>query len=104
MNYFTKEWYELCQKTSIHFYLKEVKEAEFFSEEYFKQLYKQELTEWLSLQEKITLYNTEHEATKENCIFYEPFHRKKLQEQFYEGFTYRQEYIKTVLPKEILKE
>ena len=29
---------------------------------------------------KIALYNTEHKATKENCIFYEPFHRKKLQE------------------------
>ncbi|WP_373844651.1 DUF4085 family protein [Clostridium sp.] len=104
MNYFTKKWYELCQKISIHFSLKEVKESESFSEEYFHQLYKQELMEWLSLQEKIVSYKAELEITKGSCISYEPLDREKLSEQFYEGFIYRQEYVKTALPEEILKE
>jgi len=39
MKYFTKEWYELCQKTSFHLLLEEEKRAETFSEEYFQLLY-----------------------------------------------------------------
>ncbi|MFZ5987724.1 MAG: DUF4085 family protein [Bacillota bacterium] len=53
MNYFTKEWYELCQKTSAHLLLEEEEEAESFSEEYFQQLYNQKLMEWLVLQEEV---------------------------------------------------
>lgn len=56
MNYFTKEWYELCQKTSAHLSLEESKEAESFSEEYFQRLYNEKLTEWLALQEEISLF------------------------------------------------
>lgn len=104
MNYFTKEWYELCQKTSIHFSFREVKEAESFSEEYFQQLYKQELTEWLRLQKEIALHKDPLGVIKENSISCHPFDRKKLSQQFYQGFIHRQEYIKTILPEEILKE
>ncbi|AKN32350.1 hypothetical protein Ccar_16360 [Clostridium carboxidivorans P7] len=104
MNYFTKEWYELCQKTSIHFPLKAMKEAESFSEEYFQQLYKQELAEWLRLQEEIALHKEKLGAVKESCISCEPFDREKLSQQFYQGFIHRQRYIKTILPEEILKE
>lgn len=56
MNYFTKEWYELCQKTDAHLLLEEEKEAELFSEEYFQQLYNQKLTEYISLEEKVASY------------------------------------------------
>ncbi|ODA39970.1 hypothetical protein DSBG_3261 [Desulfosporosinus sp. BG] len=35
MKYFTKEWYETCQKTSFHLSLEEDERAENFSEEYF---------------------------------------------------------------------
>lgn len=31
MDYFTKEWYELCQKTGIHILLEEDRQAESFS-------------------------------------------------------------------------
>jgi hypothetical protein len=49
MKYFTKEWYELCQKTSFHLLLKEEKQAKTFSEEYFQQLYNTELNNWLKI-------------------------------------------------------
>jgi hypothetical protein len=54
MNYFTKEWYELCQKTGIHLILEEEEEAEAFSEEYFQQLYCHKLSEWLDLQKEMS--------------------------------------------------
>ncbi|WPC42853.1 DUF4085 family protein [Clostridium sp. JS66] len=104
MNYFTKEWYELCQKTNIHFSFKEMKEAEFFSEEYFQQLYKKELTEWLILQEEIALHKDQLGVIKENCTSCELFDKKKLSQQFYQEFIHRQEYIKTILPEEVLKQ
>lgn len=56
MKYFTKEWYELCQTTSVHFSLEGEQRAESFSEEYFHQLYNQKLKDWLSLQEKCSSY------------------------------------------------
>jgi hypothetical protein len=58
MKYFTKEWYELCQKTSAHLHLEEEKEAESFSEKYFQQLYNQKLEESLLLQEGIAFLCT----------------------------------------------
>ena len=53
MKYFTKEWYELSQKTSFHLHLEEEKKAATFSEDYFQQLYNIELNNWLTLQEEI---------------------------------------------------
>ena len=52
MKYFTKECYELCQKTGFHYRLEEDKRAE-VSEQYFKQLYESELNNWITLQEEI---------------------------------------------------
>ncbi len=52
MRYFTKEWYQLCQKTDLHLFLEESKEAESFSEEYFQRVYDEELNKFLSLQEE----------------------------------------------------
>jgi hypothetical protein len=101
MNYFTKEWYELCQRTGDYLSLEEDKEAEFFSEEYFQQLYNQKLTEHLSLQEEIASYNFDDIYPLE--ISQEPFDRKKASKEFYKAFLYKQEYVKGVLPKEILK-
>ena len=53
MKYFTKEWYQLCQKTFAHLPLKESAEAESFSEEYFQRLYEEKLNEWLTLQKDV---------------------------------------------------
>lgn len=39
MKYFTKEWYEMCQNSSWHLNMSVSKNAEEFSEEYYKDLY-----------------------------------------------------------------
>lgn len=91
MNYFTKEWYELCQNTSGNLHLEEDEQAESFSEEYFQQLYNQKLTEFLGSWKEITR------------ITHDPFDSEKLSRQFEEGFIYNQEHIKKILPTEILK-
>jgi len=80
MNYFTKEWYELCQKTSAHLCLEEDEKAEIFSEEYFHQLYNRKLKEWLDLQEKVI---SKTEAEKETN---EPFDREKISKNFHKAF------------------
>ncbi|KJR48091.1 hypothetical protein UF75_1564 [Desulfosporosinus sp. I2] len=53
MHYFTKEWYELCQKTSAHFGLEEDEKAGCYSDEYFQELYKLRLKDYIHLQEEI---------------------------------------------------
>ncbi|WP_315120862.1 DUF4085 family protein [uncultured Clostridium sp.] len=103
MNYFTKEWYELCQKTSAHFFLEEAKEAESFCEEYFQRLYNEKLMEWLASEEEFCSYREGCGEAKESYIQPKPFDRKKASEQFYESFIYSQEHIKETLPKEILE-
>lgn len=105
MKYFTKEWYELCQKTSFHLLLEEEKQAETFSEEYFQQLYNTKLNSWLNLQEEVAsiMKNNETVNTDDNNE-YEPFNRNKVIEQFHEGFIYNQEHLKKELSEIILKQ
>lgn len=54
MRYMTKEWYGTMQKTDFYSRLKVSKDAEFFSEGYFKELYKSEEKKWLELQESVS--------------------------------------------------
>jgi hypothetical protein len=91
MNYFTKGWYDLCQKTSAHLLLEEDEQAESFSEEYFQQLYNQKLTEYLNSWEEVA------------NISHEPFNREIICKQFEEAFIYNQEHMKKILSEEILK-
>ncbi len=102
MKYFTKEWYELCQKTSFHLLLEEEKQAETFSEEYFQQLYNDKLKDWLDFQEEVASL-MENDGTV-NSDESEPFNREKAIEQFHDGFVYNQEYCKRGLPETILKQ
>jgi len=104
MNYFTKGWYELCQKISAHLHLEEEKEAEYFSEEYFQQLYNQKLMKWLSSEEQVASYRSKTKASKEGYIPCEPFDREKAIERFRKKFTHNQDHVKKILPEEILKE
>jgi hypothetical protein len=104
MNFFTKEWYELCQKISAHFRLEEEKQAEFFSEEYFQQLYNEKLTDWLNLEEKIESCKNNHEPINKSSILHSGFDRENAAKQFQQRFVYYQEYVKKLLPKEILKD
>ncbi|MBD2871999.1 DUF4085 family protein [Paenibacillus arenilitoris] len=105
MKYLTKEWYELCQKTSFHLGLEEEKQAETFSQQFFQQLYNTELNNWLNLQEEVAslMKNNETVNTNDN-IEYEPFNRDIAIEQFHEGFIYNQELLKKELPETILKQ
>jgi len=97
MKYFTKEWYELCQKTSFHLLLEEENRAETFSEAYFQQLYRDERSKWLHLQEEVaSLMQTN--GTKE------PFNKDHATKQFDESIMYNQEHLKKSLPDTILNQ
>lgn len=91
MKYFTKDWYDLCQKTNAHLFLEEDEKAESFSEEYFQQLYNEKLTEFLNSREEVA------------NISHEPFNREIICKQFEESFIYNREHMKKILPEEILK-
>ncbi|OPX43318.1 hypothetical protein CLHUN_28660 [Ruminiclostridium hungatei] len=133
MRYFTKEWYELCQKTGAHMLLEETAEAEHFSEQYFKQTYDQKLNEWLSLEEEVASvpfeavfpaqmeivdeslseeeleafreeYRLKLEEARERFNSREPFSREKESRLFYEGFIQQLEYAGKLLPGQILSQ
>jgi hypothetical protein len=103
MKYFTKEWYELSQKTSFHLLLEEEKLAETFSEDYAQQLYNTELNSWLRLQEEVDSIIKSEIVNTDGNNEYEPFNKHKVIQQFNEGFIYNQEDLKKALPESILK-
>ena len=89
MKYFTKEWFELSQKTSFHLNLVEDQEAELFSEEYFQQLYNSELMDWLTLREE--MYTID-------------FNKEEATEEFDNAFIVNQMILKRQLPQMILEQ
>ncbi|WP_419392734.1 DUF4085 family protein [Cytobacillus praedii] len=105
MKYFTKEWYELCQKTCFHLLLEEDKQAETFSEEYFQQLFNTELIQWLDFQEEVaSLMETAETGNREENNENTPFNREQEIEQFHESFLFNQACLKEELPETIVKE
>ncbi|MGN7402359.1 DUF4085 family protein [Cytobacillus praedii] len=105
MKYFTKEWYELCQKTSFHLLLEEEEQAEAFSEEYFQQLYNTELIQWLDLQEEVaSIMETAETGNRDDHNENTPFNREQGIEQFHESFLFNQACLKEELPETIVKE
>lgn len=104
MKYFTKEWYELSQKTSFHLHLEEEKKAATFSEDYFQQLYNIELNNWLTLQEEIDSISKSHDiANKDENNHFDSFKKDEAIKQFHDSFIYNQVYLKELLPKAILQ-
>jgi len=89
MKYFTKDWYELCQKTGFHLSLEEEKQAETFSESYFQQLYNSELHNWLTLREEIDSMD---------------FNKEEAAEQFHTSFMVNQMHLKEGLRETILEQ
>ena len=132
MKCFTKEWYELCQKTHAHLSLEESKEAERFSEEFFHVLYCEKLNEFLAGEQKMssasfddlypaeldkeflegmtedeieeiqTAYYSEREEAMRDDFEPEPYDPEKLTQQFQDAQVYNIEHAKEVLPAEIL--
>lgn len=92
MKYFTKDWFELCQKTSFHLNLEEEQKAETFSEEYFQQLYNSELMDWLTLREEMAL------------IASIAFNKEEATEEFHNAFIVNQAILKKGLPESILEQ
>jgi hypothetical protein len=54
MKYFNKKWFELINGSNINMFMRVTKEAETFSEEYFQELYKFKLSEFLKLYQEIS--------------------------------------------------
>lgn len=102
MKYFTKEWYERCQKTSFHLLLEEDQQAETFSEQYFQQLYSNELTNWLTLQQEVASIMQNNAADQYND--HVPFNRESEIEQFHRSLTNNEMYVQKELPEALLKE
>ncbi len=69
MKYFTKEWYELCQKESYHFGIRADKRAETFSENYFEKLYKKAELAHLAMMERS--YNVKFEDIYPEEFYFE---------------------------------
>ncbi|MEK4129574.1 DUF4085 family protein [Solibacillus sp. FSL W8-0474] len=89
MKYFTKDWFELCQKISFHLNLVEDQKAEVFSEEYFQQVYHNELMDWLTLREE--MYTID-------------FNKEETTEEFHNAFIVNQMILKKRLPATILEQ
>jgi len=53
MKYLTKEWYELCQKTVLHFGMKVNNGAAVYDEALFLQLYKRKENEFVKIQHEV---------------------------------------------------
>lgn len=53
MKYLTKEWYELCQRTGLHFGMKVNNGADVYDEALYLQLYKRKEKEFVKLQHEI---------------------------------------------------
>ncbi|AFQ43542.1 DUF4085 family protein [Desulfosporosinus meridiei] len=105
MKYFTKEWYQTCQKTSFHLSLEEDKQAETFSEEYFHQLYDQKLKEWLSFMEQMPPELIEESMSEAEILSQQVFYATDHEEveNFHNIFMDNQERIQKTLPEAILK-
>ncbi|MCM3782117.1 hypothetical protein M3231_03970 [Neobacillus mesonae] len=101
MKYFTKEWYELCQKSSFHLALEEEQQAETYSEKYFQQLYNTELKSWLDLQEEVATIMKNNETINTTDNKEETFNTEKAIGNFHDGFIYNQEQLQEKLPETI---
>lgn len=88
MKYFTKEWYELCQKVSYHLDVEEDEKAGDFSEAYFQEVYEKELANFLDLRKELDPNFEENEA----------------REEFEQILLINQEILKSGLPDQILNQ
>ena len=68
MKYMTKVWYETSQKTDYHVLLKASKQAETFSEEYFKWLYEKKEAAWIKDQKEAAEVSFEDLYPEEFCV------------------------------------
>ncbi len=95
MRYFTKEWYQLCGKTSLYCMLEEAKEAELLSEQYFNKLYSKKAKEWIKNNKKSLKELKKFETNTESVKPFETFH------DFYLS---KIDYVQKMLPETILSQ
>ena len=90
MRYMTKEWYERMQNTDRHLWTRVSKKAEFFSEDYFQEIYKREEKNWLKHKKKIAKFQK---------VELDP---ELAKECFAQKFENDVKALKDTLPKELL--
>jgi len=66
MKYFTKEWYELSQKTGLHFGMKVNKKVEVFDEDLYLKLYKIKGNKFVKIQREIYELDSRYMFFEEN--------------------------------------
>ena len=80
MKYLTKKWYESLQKINMNLLIEIAKEAETFSEEYYKKVYQEEERRWIELQNTIKSINSKDvNKDKESFKHIQKKKKKKLE-------------------------
>ena len=92
MKYFTREWYNAMQKTYMYFVLKISKNAENFSEKYYKYLYEQEENKWIKFQEEVSTIKGDNFDLIQEKKYFNQIHNDNIKQ------------LKSQLPTEILDE
>lgn len=103
MKYFTKEWYELSQKTDYHLTLEEDPRCAEFSEEFYEDIYEKKLEEFLLMEREIfNLPSLSYEFDKELSISDSEYDEEELTELFSEIHRENVEKLRESLPEDIL--
>lgn len=90
MKYFTKEWYDMCQRTMYHYDLRADKRAESFSEEYFRKLYAAAEAEHMAFEEHVCnisfddVYPEKFDYERLDVDGYTPEQLATLESEYYE--------------------
>ena len=92
MKYFTKEWYEMCQNSNWHLNMSVSKNAEEFSEEYYKDLYTRRRRAFVKEQKDVAE------------VLGEEFSRVKAEVQFMESHEETVKRMEASIPETILAE
>lgn len=121
MRYLTKEWYNRMQQTCIHCSLQIDKRAEKYSDKFYKKIYNKIKKQFIKNESNYTNYKKYKKMYLKNSdnsskITEEEIQRdfKKYNDNVYDGMSVEEffdlshnnmiEYLKNVLPKNILKE
>lgn len=67
MKYLTKEWYELCQRTGLHFGMKVNKGAAFYDEELYLKLYKRKERKFVKIQHESYNFDPRFMLEQDGC-------------------------------------
>lgn len=73
MRYLTKEWYELCQKTGLHYGLRAHKAAEVFDEAFYERMRKQKENAFLKEEKEFYNLDPRYRLEEDDSVFVKAF-------------------------------